>query len=146
EGAESLQDLERKLTAPRTVWLILPAGDVTGRVLRDVAELLSHGDIVVDGGNSRYTDDIARGGWLAERSVEFVDCGTSGAVWGEERGNCLMICGRKDIVDLEPIFAILAPGQDSVAGVADRNGNNNSAEQGYSYYGATGAAHFVKMV
>ena len=147
EGAESLEDLVRKLTAPRIVWLMLPADEVTGRVLRDVAELLSKGDIIVDGGNSRHTDDIARGAWLAERGIEFVDCGTSGGVWGEERGYCMMTGGRKDTVDyLEPIFAILAPGQDSVPHVDDRNGNRNSAKQGYLYCGATGAGHFVKMV
>jgi 6-phosphogluconate dehydrogenase len=143
--AESLEDLVRKLSAPRVIWLMLPAGETTGRAIRDVGDLLGRGDIIVDGGNSHYHDDLTRGEWLSGRGIEFVDCGTSGGIWGEQRGYCLMIGGRRETVKyLDPIFATLVPGEDSIARTPGREGN--TAEKGYLYCGPTGAGHFVKMV
>ncbi len=145
--AQSIEDLAHRLPAPRIVWLMLPAGEVTDRVIHDLAELLFRRDIIIDGGNSHYKDDLARGNWLSERGIEFVDCGTSGGIWGEERGYCLMIGGRKETVEyLDPIFATLAPGDDSVPHTPGRNGMAHTAERGYLHCGPTGAGHFVKMV
>jgi len=142
--AESLEDLVRKLPAPRIVWLMLPAGETTGCAIRDLGDLLGRGDIIVDSGNSHYRDDLARAEWLSGRGIEFVDCGTGGGIWGEQRGYCLTIGGCKETVEhIEPIFATLAPGEDSVPRTPGREGN--SAEKGYLHCGPTGAGHFVKM-
>lgn len=145
-GADSLEDLTERLSPPRIVWLMLPAGEVTGRVIQDAAELLSAGDVLVDGGNSRYTDDISRGAWLRNRGIELVDCGTSGGIHGEERGYCLTIGGsRETVVRLDPIFAALAPGGNSSPPVS-ASSPEETAPFGYLHCGPVGAGHFVKMV
>jgi len=129
EGAASLEDLVARLEAPRAVWIMVPAGDVTDRTVADLGELLGAGDTLIDGGNSRYTDSIARSESLAARDISFVDAGTSGGVWGLEDGYCLMVGGDRKAVDrLEPIFTALAP------------------ENGFAHVGGPGAGHFTKMV
>jgi len=142
----SLAALAQKLAAPRTVWLMLPAGDITAQAVDALAALLSPGDIIVDGGNAFYKDDIARAEKLAAKGVAYVDCGVSGGVWGLTRGYCLMIGGPKQAVDhLDPIFAALAPGRGDIAPSPGRQGDPR-AERGYIHAGPTGAGHFVKMV
>jgi len=127
------------------VWVMLPAGEVTEQVVRDLAGMLEKGDVVVDGGNSFYKDDVRRAKTLAERGIAYLDVGTSGGVWGLERGYCLMIGGEKASVDrLEPVFRTLAPGRGSVAPSPGRQGG--AAEEGYLHCGPAGAGHFVKMI
>ena len=146
-GADSLKALVTKLDPPRIVWIMLPAGEITSQTVRELAGLLNPGDIVIDGGNSHYTDDVISSKILAEHSVEFVDCGTSGGVWGAERGYCLMMGGRKEIVEfLDPIFSTLAPGKGSIPLTPGREGLSETAERGYLYCGPAGSGHFVKMV
>jgi 6-phosphogluconate dehydrogenase len=143
--AESLEDLVGKLSAPRVVWIMLPSGETTGRAISELGDLLSAGDIIVDGGNSHYSDDLTRGEWLRDRGIEFVDCGTSGGIWGEQRGYCLMIGGSRETVKyLDAIWITLAPGEDSISRTPGRAGK--SAERGYLHCGPIGAGHFVKMV
>ncbi len=145
-GATSLQDLVGQLPAPRVVWLMVPAGSVDA-TLADLVPLLSNGDVIVDGGNSYYRDDLRRSGELAAKGIEYLDCGTSGGVWGLERGYCLMIGGPADgVARLEPLFKSLAPGVDSARRTPGRQGDPDSAEQGYLHCGPSGAGHFVKMV
>ncbi len=147
EGASSLEELAGKLSGPRGVWTMVPAGEVTERTIEDVAAVLEPGDAIVDGGNSYYRDDIRRAEQLRERGIDLVDCGTSGGVFGLERGYCLMIGGPEAAVGrLEPIFASLAPGVDSAARTPGRSGDPSPAEQGYLHCGPNGAGHFVKMV
>jgi 6-phosphogluconate dehydrogenase len=147
EGASSLADLASKLSAPRSVWVMVPAGEITEKTIFDVADALEAGDAIVDGGNSYYRDDIRRAGKLRERSIDFVDCGTSGGVFGLERGYCLMIGGPDDAVRrLDPIFASLAPGVESAERTPGREGDPSPAENGYLHCGPNGAGHFVKMV
>ncbi|PPQ37986.1 6-phosphogluconate dehydrogenase [Rhodoblastus acidophilus] len=142
----SLAALAQKLSAPRAVWLMLPAGAITEQAVDDLAALLSPGDIIVDGGNAFYKDDIARAEKLAAQNIAYVDCGVSGGVWGLTRGYCLMIGGPKQAVDhLDPIFAALAPGRGDIAPTPGRQGDPR-AERGYIHAGPTGAGHFVKMV
>ncbi len=148
-GATSLADFAGKLAAPRAVWLMVPAA-VVDRTLADLLPHLEPGDIVIDGGNSNYVDDIRRAGELAAKGIHYVDVGTSGGVWGLERGYCMMIGGEPAVVRrLDPIFARLAPGKGDIArtpgrgAVSDRGG---TAEQGYLHCGPNGAGHFVKMV
>jgi 6-phosphogluconate dehydrogenase len=146
-GASSLEDFVSKLTAPRAAWIMVPAAFVQQTVDR-LAGLLSDGDMIIDGGNSYYRDDIARSTALSKRGIRFVDVGTSGGVFGLERGFCLMIGGEREAFDhLEPVFEALAPG---VAGAPSRTpgreGEPSMAEKGYLYCGASGAGHFVKMV
>ena len=145
-GAGSLVDLVAKTTAPRAIWMMVPAA-VVDQELDELLRLLEPGDVVIDGGNSYYRDDIRRGAKLAEAKVHYVDVGTSGGVAGQERGYCLMIGGEAEIVDrLTPIFAALAPGVDAAARLPGRSGEPTRAEQGFLHCGSHGAGHFVKMV
>ncbi len=145
-GAESPADLVAKLARPRAVWVMVPAA-VTGQVVRDVAALLEEGDTIIDGGNSYYRDDIARAAELAPKGIHHVDVGTSGGVFGLDRGYCLMIGGEDDVVSrLEPIFATIAPGVDAAERTPGRSGEPAKSEHGYLHCGPNGAGHFVKMV
>ena len=147
EGASSLAELAEKLEAPRAVWVMVPAGDITEQTVAEVAAVLAAGDALIDGGNSYYRDDIRRAGELAGRDIDYVDCGTSGGVFGLERGYCLMIGGPDRAVDrLDPIFATLAPGVTSAERTPGAEGEPSTAENGYLHCGPTGAGHFVKMV
>lgn len=146
-GANSLEDFVQKLSAPRAVWIMVPAGEITDKTIRDLAGHLEPGDMIIDGGNSYYRNDIAHAGELSSKGIHFVDCGTSGGVWGIDRGYCLMIGGETDIVEhLDPIFATIAPGSDAASRTVGRSGKFERAEQGYLHCGPNGAGHFVKMV
>jgi 6-phosphogluconate dehydrogenase len=145
-GALTLEDFVAKLVAPKAVWVMVPAG-YAGETVNNLAALMSPGDIIIDGGNSYYHDDIARAAKLKEQGIHFVDVGTSGGVFGLERGYCLMIGGEKEIVDhLEPLFASIAPGFDAAPRTPGRTGRPARAEQGFLHCGQAGAGHFVKMV
>src|SRR5881296_1473267 len=145
-GAVSLDDFVTRLATPRIVWLMVPAA-IVDATLDDLSPRLAAGDVVVDGGNSYYRDDIERAKRLATRALHYVDCGTSGGVWGLERGYCLMIGGDADVVGrLDPLFATLAPGAGSVVPSPGRAERAGTAEQGYLHCGPNGAGHFVKMV
>jgi len=147
EGASSLADLASKLSAPRSVWVMVPAGDITEQTIDGLAGVLESGDAVVDGGNSYYRDDIRRAAKLGESGVDHVDCGTSGGVHGLERGYCLMIGGPDRAVGrLDPIFASLAPGVGEAPRTPGAGGDPSPAENGYLHCGPNGAGHFVKMV
>jgi 6-phosphogluconate dehydrogenase len=145
-GAASLPDFVEKLAKPRAVWLMVPAAAVD-QSITDLLPLLEAGDILIDGGNSYYVDDIRRAQELAPKGVHYVDIGTSGGVWGLERGYCMMIGGEKTVVDhLDPILATLAPGRGDVPRTAGRENLSGTAEEGYLHCGPNGAGHFVKMV
>jgi 6-phosphogluconate dehydrogenase len=145
-GSASLSDLVKKLKKPRAVWLMVPAAAVD-KTIPDLVPHLEAGDILIDGGNSYYVDDIRRAQELAAKRIHYVDVGTSGGVWGLERGYCMMIGGEKDIVQhLDPIFSALAPGQGDIPRTPGREKLDGTAEQGYLHCGPNGAGHFVKMV
>jgi 6-phosphogluconate dehydrogenase len=150
DGAKPVADLAglvAGLTAPRAVWVMLPAGAPTEETVTALAGLLSPGDIIIDGGNSFYKDDIRRAATLEPKDLHYVDVGTSGGVWGLERGYCMMIGGTKAAVDqLDPIFAALAPGLGTIERTPGREGRDPRAEKGYIHAGPAGAGHFVKMV
>ena len=146
DGATSLSDMVAQLTLPRTIWLMLPAAFTQG-TLDELVELLEADDVVIDGGNSYYRDDLARARQLAARQLHYVDCGTSGGVWGLERGYSLMIGGEEDVVTrLDPIFKTIAPGDDGTEPTPGRTRTDGTAAQGYLHCGPNGAGHFVKMV
>jgi 6-phosphogluconate dehydrogenase len=146
-GATSMADFVSKLTVPRAAWVMVPAGDITSKTIDGLAPLMDSGDTIIDGGNSYYRDDIARAEKLSGRGIHLIDCGTSGGVWGLDRGYCLMIGGEDEAVDrLRPIFASIAPGVDSAERTPGRTGEASAAEQGYLHCGPNGAGHFVKMV
>jgi 6-phosphogluconate dehydrogenase len=147
EGASSLEALASKLSAPRSVWVMVPAGEITEKTVQDVAAALDSGDAIVDGGNSYYRDDIRRAAKVGEQGIDYVDCGTSGGVFGLDRGYCLMIGGPDGAVErLDPVFASLAPGVESAERTPGRSGDASASENGYLHCGPNGAGHFVKMV
>lgn len=147
KGASSLEDLVKKLDAPRAVWVMVPAGDATEKTVNALAQLMSAGDIIIDGGNSNYKDDARRAKALAASGIHYVDAGTSGGVWGAERGYCLMLGGAKEAFNhLEPILKTLAPGRGELDRTPGREALGGTAEDGYLHCGPAGAGHFVKMI
>ncbi|HLI52803.1 MAG TPA: decarboxylating 6-phosphogluconate dehydrogenase [Acidimicrobiales bacterium] len=145
-GAGSVEEFTAQLSKPRAAWVMVPAA-YTGETIDKLAAAMEAGDVIIDGGNSYYHDDIRRAASLAERGIHFVDVGTSGGVWGLERGYCLMIGGDADVVSrLDPIFDAIAPGVDAAPRTPGRQGSPSTAERGYLHCGPTGAGHFVKMV
>ncbi|PLP96059.1 6-phosphogluconate dehydrogenase (decarboxylating) [Pseudomonas sp. FFUP_PS_473] len=146
-GAQSLEDMVALLDKPRAVWVMLPAGEATEQTIARLADLLEADDVIIDGGNTHYKDDIRRADTLATRQLHYVDVGTSGGVWGLERGYCMMIGGEAAIVErLEPLFVALAPGVGNVPRTEGRTGPLGRAEQGYIHAGPAGAGHYVKMI
>ncbi len=146
-GASSLQDLADKLAAPRSVWVMVPAGKITEETVQGLEGVLESGDAIIDGGNSYYRDDMRRAQRAGEKGIDYVDCGTSGGVFGLERGYCLMIGGPDKAVErLDPIFKTLAPGVESAERTPGLTGEPTPAENGYLHCGQNGAGHFVKMV
>ena len=147
-AAGSLEEMVKALNEkPRAVWVMLPAGQVTGETVERLSGLLEANDIIIDGGNSYYKDDIRRAKKVGEKRIRYVDCGTSGGVWGLERGYCMMIGGSKDAVDhLDPIFSALAPGLGNITRTPGREQSDPRPERGYIHAGPSGAGHFVKMV
>jgi 6-phosphogluconate dehydrogenase len=146
-GVSSLSELAEKLSAPRVVWVMVPAGKITTGVIEELAKTLDKGDTVIDGGNSYYRDDISHAKTLSDKGIHLLDCGTSGGVWGLERGYCLMIGGDADAFgNAEPVFASVAPGVEAAPRTPGRDGEVSQAEKGYLHCGPSGAGHFVKMV
>ncbi|MEK6336663.1 MAG: phosphogluconate dehydrogenase (NAD(+)-dependent, decarboxylating) [Acidobacteriota bacterium] len=147
KGAESLDDLIGKLDQPRAIWIMVPAGNATEKTVTDLAARLKAGDIIIDGGNSNYKDDARRAIALREKGINYVDVGTSGGVWGLERGYCMMIGGPEDAArHLDPIFKTLAPGRGDIVRTPGREKISGTVEDGYLYCGPSGSGHFVKMV
>ncbi|MGB6536471.1 MAG: decarboxylating 6-phosphogluconate dehydrogenase [Xanthobacteraceae bacterium] len=146
-GSGGLDELAQKLSPPRAVWLMLPAGAVTEDAVRQLQGVLSSGDIVIDGGNTFYKDDVRRARELATKGIHYVDAGTSGGVWGLDRGYCLMVGGEPNVVArLDPIFSALAPGAGSIERTAGRDARDRRPERGYMHCGPCGSGHFVKMI
>ena len=146
-ASTGLADMVKQLTAPRAIWVMLPSGKITEDTVHELAGLMEPGDTIIDGGNSFYKDDIRRAKELREKQIVYVDVGTSGGVFGLDRGYCMMIGGEKDAVErLDPIFKALAPGIGNVDRTPGREGRNPRAEEGYLHCGAAGSGHFVKMV
>ncbi|MEZ0354182.1 phosphogluconate dehydrogenase (NAD(+)-dependent, decarboxylating) [Mycobacterium sp. pR1184] len=146
-AAFSVAELAEKMTAPRVVWVMVPAGNITTSVIEELADTLESGDIVIDGGNSYYRDDLKHSKLLAEKGIHLIDCGTSGGVWGRERGYCLMIGGDDYAFEhAEPLFKTIAPGVDAAPRTPGRDGEVAQPEKGYLHCGPSGAGHFVKMV
>jgi 6-phosphogluconate dehydrogenase len=146
-GSSGLKDLAAKLKAPRAVWLMLPHGQVTDDAVSEFKSVLQSGDIIIDGGNTFYKDDVRRARELKTKGIHYVDVGTSGGVWGLDRGYCMMIGGERDIVThLDPIFSALAPGLGNIERTAGRDGRDKRPEQGYMHCGPCGSGHFVKMI
>ena len=146
-GSADLKQLVSQLTKPRTVWVMLPAGQITETTVKQLGALLEPGDVIIDGGNAFYKDDIRRAQDLKAKGIHYVDCGTSGGVWGLERGYCLMIGGDKETIDrLDPIFATLAPGAGTIPVTPDRQNRDPRVERGYMHCGPCGSGRFVKMI
>ncbi|HEY3639407.1 MAG TPA: decarboxylating 6-phosphogluconate dehydrogenase [Rhizomicrobium sp.] len=147
KGAHSLADVAKLLSPPRAAWVMLPAGKPTDDTVSQLGELFGQDDAIIDGGNTFYRDDIRRAQALAPKGIHYIDVGTSGGIWGAERGYCMMIGGDKQVVDrLDPIFAALAPGLGSIDRTPKRDGRDPRPEQGYLHAGPVGAGHFVKMI
>ena len=146
-GADTLEDFVAKLEKPRTAWVMLPAGKITEATIEALAKLMQPGDVIIDGGNTFWQDDVRRGAALKAKGLHYLDVGTSGGVWGIERGYCMMIGGDKAVVDrLDPIFKTLAPGIGDIPRTPGREGRDPRIEQGYIHAGPSGAGHFVKMI
>jgi 6-phosphogluconate dehydrogenase len=146
-GAAALEDFVGKLAKPRTIWVMLPAGKITEATIDALSKLIGADDVIIDGGNTFWQDDVRRGKTLKAHGIHYIDVGTSGGVWGIDRGYCMMIGGDKAVVDrLDPIFATLAPGIGDIPRTPGRDGRDPRIEQGYIHAGPVGAGHFVKMV
>lgn len=146
-GAASLQEFVSKLTKPRAVWVMVPAGAPTEQTVSAFAERMEAGDIIIDGGNSYFKDDVRRAKALREKGIHYADVGTSGGIWGIDRGYCMMIGGEAEVIrHLDPIFKTLAPGRGDILRTPGRENTAGTAEDGYLYCGPSGAGHFVKMV
>jgi 6-phosphogluconate dehydrogenase (decarboxylating) len=146
-GSSSLDELVEKLQTPRAVWVVVPAGRIAEQAVHDLGERMAPGDVIIDGGNSYYRDDIARAATLNEKGIHYLDVGTSGGVWGLDRGYCLMIGGEAEVVErLRPLFAAIAPGVEAAPRTPGRTGEATGPELGYLHCGQAGAGHFVKMV
>ena len=146
-GSGTLEEFVSKLEKPRTAWIMLPAGQITETTIEMLSRLMQGGDVIIDGGNTFWQDDVRRGKKLKDRGIHYMDVGTSGGVWGIERGYCMMIGGDKQVVDrLDPIFRTLAPGVGDIPRTDGRQGRDPRVEQGYLHAGPIGAGHFVKMV
>jgi len=146
-GAATLEEFVAKLDKPRTAWVMLPAGHITETTIEALAKLMQGGDVIIDGGNTFWQDDVRRGKALKQRGLAYLDVGTSGGIWGIERGYCMMIGGDKDVVNrLDPIFSTLAPGKGDIPPTPGRDGRDSRVEHGYIHAGPVGAGHFVKMV
>ncbi|MBV9166661.1 MAG: decarboxylating 6-phosphogluconate dehydrogenase [Solirubrobacterales bacterium] len=146
-GSGSLEEFVKSLSVPRAAWVMVPAGDLTEKTVHQLADLMDSDDAIIDGGNTYYRDDMRRAQELSRRGVHYIDCGTSGGVWGLERGFCLMIGGEQEPVQrLQPLFEAIAPGVESAARTPGRDGEPSPAEYGYLHCGPAGAGHFVKMI
>lgn len=146
-GGADLADLVRRLATPRAVWVMLPAGEITEQTVARLGALLEPGDTIIDGGNTFFQDDVRRAGDMKAKGIHYLDCGTSGGVWGLERGYCLMIGGPREAVDrLDPIFRALSPGEGTIAKTSHREDRDPRVERGYLHCGPSGAGHFVKMI
>ena len=147
KGSDSLEDFISKVSAPRAVWIMVPAGGATENTVIDLSAPMKSGDIIIDGGNSYFKDDVRRASSLRDKGINYVDVGTSGGVWGLERGYCMMIGGPEETVrHLDPIFRTLAPGRGNIGRTPGREKTSGTVEEGYLHCGPSGAGHFVKMI